>query len=154
MGGEMPHQEQGVARVRLLRFLNVILPLGLGSLIYLGWRTSSLRMFDWVDSLGLAGPVSALRNGLSESMPPLPDWVLYSFPDAAWVYSFTAVNWLIWGTTDSRERSFWLALGVLLAAGSELGQWASLVPGTFDPTDLGLIVLAAPLALFTSRRLS
>jgi hypothetical protein len=150
----VPHQEQDAAGIRLLRFLNVILPLGLGSLIYLGWRTSSLKMFDWVDSLGLTGPVSALREGLSESLPSLPDWVLYSLPDAAWVYSFTAVNWLIWGTTDSRERSFWLALAALLAGGSELGQWASLVPGTFDPTDLSLIVLAAPLALITSRRLS
>lgn len=152
--GEMPRPREDAARILLLRWLNVVLPLGLGSLIYLGWRTSNLKMFAWVDSLGFAGPVSALREVLSGFLPSLPGWVLYSLPDAVWVYSFTAANWLIWGASDSRERWFWLALGVLLGGGLELGQWASLLPGTFDPTDLFLIFLATLLALLTSWRLS
>ncbi len=149
----MLRPKQEIARIRLLRWLNVVLPLGLGSVIYLGWRTSSLKMFAWVDALGLTGLVAGLREGVAAALPSLPDWVLYSLPDAAWVYSLTATNVLIWGVAESKERSFWLALGVLLAGGSELAQWASLIPGTFDPIDLILIVLAALLALTTSRRL-
>jgi len=124
----------------------------LGGFIYLAWRTPSLRMFSWADALQASDSLHGLRQLVLPVKPHLPEWLLFSFPDAAWVYSMTAVYVLIWRPAKSAGGLFWVSLGCLLGAGAELGQLVSLVPGTFDLTDLCLIAAAAPLGYLTTRR--
>ena len=127
--------------------MHIALPLVLGGLIYLSWRSPSLLMFQWANSLRLDGAVAALRTGAAPFEASVPGWVQNSVPDGLWVYAYTAFLGRIW-----RDRSPWLALPAALALGGELGQAVGLVPGVFDVVDVLLMSVAAGAALFASFR--
>jgi hypothetical protein len=109
-------------------------PLGLGGFIYLSWRPTGLLMFDWAEALGLGSVLAAWRGAVAPSGELVPEAVLYSLPDALWVYALTA--WFSRTWPSPRLRGKWLGAGLALGVGGELGQLAGVVPGTFDPVDL------------------
>ena len=133
---------------------HVILPLLVGCFIYVCWRDFDLPMFRWFELVGMGPLVHQLRIFTAPLQVRLPFWFQFSLPDAMWVYALTAFMALVWKGTTSWVRVFWMSMGLLLGAGSELGQLAGVVPGTFDPNDFVLCVFAACLALvFTSERM-
>jgi len=135
--------------------LHVVLPLLVGGLIYACWRDYTLPMFRWFELMGVGPFVQQLRITMTPLQAGLPSWVEYSAPDAMWVYALTAFMALVWKGTNFRVRAIWISAGLLLGAGSELGQLAGFVPGSFDAWDLFLCVLAGVLALvLTSERIS
>lgn len=135
--------------------IHVLLPLVAGGLVYICWRDPNLLMFKWFGALGLEPSIESLRIATSAAQTAVPHWLIYSLPDGLWVYALTALMVLLWRGTDTLPvKMFWLSMGLLLGAGSELGQLAGVLPGAFDPIDL-LVCLVAPAAalLLTSRRL-
>jgi hypothetical protein len=125
----------------------------LGGVIYILWRDPALLMFKWFRVLGLEPLVLQLRLESSAVEPVLPRWILYSVPDGLWVYALTAFMAHAWaGSPSSPFKTFWLSLGLVLGAGSELGQLAHVVPGTFDWTDFLICLAAASLALVWAAR--
>jgi hypothetical protein len=130
---------------------HVILPLLAGGFIYAGWRDPTLPMFRWFEFMGLGPLIRQLRLTTVPLLVKLPYWCPFSLPDAIWVYALTAFMAIIWTETNSRVKVFWLSLGLLLGAGSELGQLVAIVPGTFDIADLSLSLAAAGLALTLTR---
>jgi hypothetical protein len=122
--------------------LHVLLPIALGAAIYVLWRAESLLVFRWIDAAGLRPVVDAVRRTLSGARAWLPDWLLYSLPDALWVYAGVAFYAIVWRGGHPRSRLLWTALPALLALGGELGQLTGAVPGTFCPVDLALCALA------------
>lgn len=123
--------------------VHVVTPLVLGSLIYVLFRHESLLVFDWLERLGVDDHAQALRACCSQWK--LPDWVAYSVPDGLWCWAATAWLWMIW-----KRINCWTLTPLALAWGSEIGQLAHLVPGTFDLADLfsySLGGLAAPILL-------
>ncbi len=135
--------------------VHIVSPLLLGGLIYACWRDQNLPMFRWFDLAGLAPLVEKLRIATAPLLVKLPFWFQFSLPDALWVYALTAFMALIWKGRDSRLKLVWLSMGLLLGAGSELGQLAGLVPGVFDPFDFFFCLCAAALALaFTPKSIS
>ncbi|HKP37945.1 MAG TPA: hypothetical protein VJT71_13895 [Pyrinomonadaceae bacterium] len=143
-----------MTRNRLLFFIvHVLAPITVGGLIYIRWRDSNLVMFQWFRRLGLDAPIAWLRTGAGPVSEGWPFWLVYSLPDGLWVYALTALMILLWRDAVSSARFVWLSLGLLLGAGSELGQLAGIVPGSFDVIDLLVCVFAAAAALaFTSRK--
>ena len=134
--------------------IHVLLPLVVGGLVYVCWRDPNLLMFKWFGALGLEPAIQSLRIGTSAAQTAVPHWAIYSLPDGLWVYALTALMIHLWRDVHSLPLKIaWLSMGMLLGAGSELGQLAGVLPGAFDPMDL-LVCLAAPAAalLFTSRR--
>jgi hypothetical protein len=127
---------------RMSSLLHIFGPLLIGGFIYIGWRSSSLHMFVWLDQLGCTSAVTLLREQVHPFERLMPEWLLYSVPDGAWVWSMTSCFTLIWKQCNSKESTFWILSPILLGIGSELGQWAGLVPGTFDFTDLGVMLFA------------
>jgi hypothetical protein len=124
--------------------LNVLLPIIAGGLIYLCWRDPNLLMFRWISALGLQTVVGHLRLAVSVNPGTLPHWFLYSLPDGLWVYALTAIMVQIWReSVKTWPRLFWISLGLVIGAGSELGQLAGVVPGTFDLFDLCFSIFAA-----------
>jgi len=112
-------------------------------------------MFKWFGALGLEPSIESLRLVTAVAQKAMPHWLIYSLPDGLWVYALTALMILLWRHTDWLSiKIFWLSMGLLLGASSELGQLAGVLPGAFDPIDL-LVCLIAPAAalLLTSRRL-
>lgn len=69
--------------------LHVILPIFIGSMIYILFREKTLLMFDWFSYLKLDFIIDFLRNNFYEYRMYIPKSILFSLPDALWVYSFT-----------------------------------------------------------------
>lgn len=127
--------------------LHVVAPVAVGALIYLLFRSPDLLVFDWAEQVGLAAPLSSVRDFTLPARSVLPSWFVFSVPDGLWVYGLTAAMALIWGGHISVDALPWLASGLVLGGGGELGQMPGLVPGTFDLVDLVMVVGAFVLAL-------
>ena len=124
--------------------LRVVLPLGLGSLIYLAWRSEDLWVFDWVAAAGGAQRVSTLRAAFDPWLPSLPQWLVFSLPDGLWTFAGTSWIAIIWsGKRRSTPALAWIAVIPALAIGGEVGQFCGFVPGRFDLMDLVFILLGA-----------
>lgn len=108
----------------------------LGGLIYILFRTSSLLMFDWYDSLGLLISINNLRLYTSLIIDGIPNWFLYSLPDGLWIFSYISLMLFIWQNSISKKNIIWILIIPFLAIGSEIGQLLGFVSGTFDYIDL------------------
>lgn len=122
----------------------------LGGLIYILFRTCSLKMFAWYEALGLSSLTIALRKLTFSSTHKIPEWVLFSLPDGLWIFSYVSLMLFIWSNTVSFKNLFWILIIPLLAIGSEIGQGLGLIPGTFDLADLLLYIfgMTLPFLLF------
>ena len=69
--------------------LHIILPIFVGSGIYVLFREKTLLMFDWFSYLKLDFIIDFLRNNFYGYRTYIPKSILFSLPDALWVYSFT-----------------------------------------------------------------
>lgn len=140
-------------RIRELS-LNVVLPLAAGGALYAGWRSESLLGWAWAERAGAGAAAHAVRAWLRALGVTWPDVLVYTLPDALWVYALTYSLARLHARSSRRERALVLAIPVLLGPIAELCQLAALVPGTFDPLDLlattGAIVAAHHVAVAAS----
>lgn len=133
-------------------WLHVVLPVAMGAAIYVAWRSPSLNLFRWLDFLGLSSAAFALRALLGGVREFLPRILLFSGPDALWVYALTSAMLLIWrGPTRSIRAWLWISAGFTISFVTELGQALDRFPGTFDSADLVCGFAAALLAIWNLR---
>ncbi|MBE7481908.1 MAG: hypothetical protein HS104_18260 [Polyangiaceae bacterium] len=128
-------------------WLHVLFPLAAGTLVYLLARPAGLRVFGWVEAVGLAESLNRARDASHSVVAALPALVRFSLPNALWVYSFAWLLSALWDHRATRQSLPWLLIAPVLGLGWELGQLAGTVPGTFDPLDLALTFVASLLAL-------
>lgn len=69
--------------------LHITLPIFVGSMIYILFREKNLLMFDWFSYIGLDFIIDFLRNNFYKYRVYIQKSILFSLPDALWVYSFT-----------------------------------------------------------------
>ena len=69
--------------------LHIALPIFVGSMIYILFREKELLMFNWFNYLKLNFIIDFWRNNFYEYRIYIPKSILFSLPDALWVYSFT-----------------------------------------------------------------
>ena len=69
--------------------LHIALPIFVGSMIYILFREKELLMFNWFNYLKLNFIIDFLRNNFYEYRIYIPKSILFSLPDALWVYFFT-----------------------------------------------------------------
>lgn len=132
--------------------VHVVAPIVIGGLIYLIWRSDSLLMFKWCDSCGIYAAITFLRHHANWIRPHLPNWFIYSLPDATWVYAATCSLRLIWRHTSCAESFLWCAVPGFFCVGGEIGQLIGFVPGTFCLCDLILCLSAIVAALLITRK--
>lgn len=130
--------------------LCVIFPLTSGGLIYILFRKDSLKMFSWFHKIGLSELISSARVFAPSFVPP--DWVIYSLPDALWLFSFTSLILLLWENKLTLNAILWVAATTVIGIFSEIGQALKLVPGTFDSLDLLLLLLASTISFIITFR--
>lgn len=109
-----------------------VLPVCIGGLIYVGWRTETLAVFSWLHAIGVDS--TAFRS--VANAVELPRTLLYCLPGGLWAYSFSWSLAMLWGDSESKVRKLWLAVPWIAAVSSELGQLVQVLPGTFDLLDL------------------
>lgn len=122
-----------------------------GGLIYILFRTSSLKMFVWYETIGLSSLTIALRKLTFPFAYKIAEWILFSLPDGLWIFSYVSLMLCIWNNTVSLNNFFWILIIPFLAIGSEIGQGLGFIPGTFDVADLLLYILGMtfPFLFFT-----
>jgi len=123
------------------------LSLLIGCTLYLSFRPTSLIMFHWAKAVGLMPAVLYLRGTFAFAFQYLPSWVVYSMPFALYVLSYMLLVKTIWWRSRSISYQAWLWLLPFLSLISEIGQWAKVVPGTFDVMDVGTVLAVVCSAL-------
>jgi len=124
---------------------HVVLPVSVGAVVYLAFRDRDLLVFRLATALGWTQAVDTLRNAATNLRPS--GFLLFSLPDALWVYGATSWMLLIWRTSSAVFSVPWIYAGAALALGGEVGQAAGVVPGTFDVADIAACVGAAVISL-------
>src|SRR5262249_40613907 len=125
----------------------VVVPLLVGALVYVAWRTTDVRLVTWLPS----SLVLTLRTSIGKL--PLPGFLLGSAPDLAWGWAFGAAMGLVWRDRPlAKAKASWLGAASLVAAWAEVGQLWQLPPGRFDPIDLASIVLGYAIGAFLTSR--
>lgn len=118
-----------------LSLIHVILPLVIGGLIYVCFRSLSLRLFDWFEIIGLNSFLLSIRNLTYSFKTDLPLWVYFSLPDGLWVYSFSSALIIFWDN-DFKKFKLWSLIPLVLSVLIEILQVFDFFPGTFDFIDL------------------
>jgi len=122
-----------------------LLALFLGGIIYVLWRQDSLIMFRWFDALHLRAQVHSIRIYAEPYAAVLPRWVIFSLPQALWLFSGVLLLSSIWGNDTHNGMQLWLVILLTMAFGIECLQYLHWVPGTFDEVDVGLLIAGCAL---------
>ena len=116
-------------------FIHVAIPLIFGGLIYISFRSVSLRMFNWFKLIEIEFFTSSIRDFMYPLKNHIPSWFYFSLPDALWVYSFSSALLILW--KDQFENGiYWLLIPLISGSIIEIAQGLKLFPGTFDILDL------------------
>lgn len=116
----------------LIAFALVLLLIG--GILYLAFRSMSLRMFGWCEYIGIMDYINELRILCAGTHPS--QFVLYNLPDLLWIVSYLLfVNALI-PKTDRKLYLFWVLLMPILAILHEIMQALGILTGSFDLVDL------------------
>lgn len=132
-------------------FFGSFLTLLCGGLIYVLFRTATLKMFAWYETIGLGGLTNGMRKLTFQFANELPEWILFSLPDGLWIFSYVCLMLAIWQNSVSLKNALWILIIPILAIGSEIGQLFGLIVGTFDLTDLLFYIfgMTLPFIIFT-----
>ncbi len=127
--------------MKKLIFIHVAIPLIFGGLIYISFRSLSLRMFNWFKLIEIYPITSLIRNIIHPFKSAFPPWFYFSLPDALWVYSFSSALLILWKDCFQKGK-FMLFIPLIFGSIVEIAQGLKLFPGTFDSLDLIFTFLA------------
>lgn len=116
-------------------FIHILLPLFFGGLIYILFRSTNLRMFEWFNFIGLEDIIFKSRAFFSIFKKYLPNWFYFSLPDALWIYSFNSAIITYWNNKKDKLK-IWIVIPFTFGIIIEIFQCFKLFPGTFDYLDL------------------
>ena len=120
----------------------------IGGLIYLLFRVETLKMFEWLNSLGILNSLHNLRAQVNPIFGDLPGWFLFSLPDGLWIFSYISLMLYVWNNTISKHSVFWIFIVPVLTLMFEIGQLFNIVPGTFDIIDIVFYIIGILLLIY------
>ncbi len=123
-----------------MTIVHCLIPLLIGGLLYILFRSTTLRMFDWFSFVGIDKIIHSARTFVLDFKNSIPNWIYYSLPDGLWVYSFTSAILIFWNN-DSKKSTLWLLVPFITGVLIEIFQGFKLFPGTFDILDLTFSIL-------------
>lgn len=107
-----------------------------GGLIYFLWRPTELLFFNLFNVFGLETWLDTIRSNYFDIGIKLPDWFVFSFPNALWAFSYSLLISTIWSRSKSLIRYFWIASIPILVLGFEILQYFNVIRGTFCIQDI------------------
>jgi hypothetical protein len=120
--------------------IHCLTPMLLGGLLYVLFRSTNLRMFNWFTFFGLENLIQYARINVLQIKNYMPSWVYFSLPDGLWVYSFTS-SILIYWNNEWQKAKIWLLIPFIGGCLIEILQRFDLFSGTFDILDLTFSIL-------------
>ena len=146
------HKSRKFINLRRNLFFISFLTLLCGTLIYLLFRVSTLKVFSWLNFLGIDFISSDLRKNSINFAQKIPEWFIFSLPDGIWIFSYVVLMISIWNFEVNKQSLFWLIIIPFIAIFSEIFQIFGLVSGTFDIIDLSFYLLGFILPFIIFRR--
>jgi len=128
-------------KTRSLVLLFIFMLLTGGVLIYSVTRSESIYLNQWLAHIA-NGKVNLFLQGLFQNAQ-IPQWIIYSLPDALWMLALTLVMLLIWDFRLHKKSIPWIASAIVAGILFEIAQGFHIVRGTFDIVDLMFILVAA-----------
>lgn len=119
--------------IKRLKIILYFIPLILGGLIYIIFRTETLIMFQWFRYINISDEIRLIKS--YRTTYSFPNWFIYSLPDGLWIFSYTAISLKIWKHLITRQNIFWVFSIPIIAISSEFLQLFKIIPGTFDFLD-------------------
>lgn len=112
------------------------LPLFLGGMIYVIFRTDSLNMFGWFEQLHISDLVYKIRNSVHFSHSELNKTIINTAPGGFWTFSYSAFLLFIWKLEINSKNIFYFIFIPVMAIISEFFQLTCVISGTFDYSDI------------------
>lgn len=120
----------------LYLLFKAFLPLLIGGIIYVIFRTDSLLMFKWIEQLNLKGTVMSVRDIAGLYNTENYKIIIHTLPGGLWVYSYIAFLLIIWENEINSNNIIYFILVPAAAVLSEFLQLAGIIRGTFDILDI------------------
>src|ERR1700750_1456974 len=127
------------------KILILLLPVILGGIIYIAFRSDQLLLFNWLSSIDGVRKLNNYGNTIL-----VFHWFKYSLPDGLWLYSYTSLMLEIWRYRINEQSLFWIFSLPFIALSSEFLQLFKVIPGTFDFLDLIFYSLGIVLPFYKS----
>ena len=124
------------------KIMMAFIPLILGGIIYAIYRTENLKMFKWFKELGIYNEIKKIRDNDGVKTIKMPEWIIYSLPDALWLLSLNFTILIFWKFKINKHSIIWIILTTIIGLYSEIGQYLKIIPGTFDNKDLISLIIA------------
>lgn len=121
----------------IIFFFNIIVPLILGTIIYILFRTESTYIFTFLKLIRIDNLV---KNNIRQNFYILNNktlyFIIFNMPNLLWTYALTSLLNIIW---IKKSLSYYLILSILfvfIIIFPELLQKINFFPGQFDLMDL------------------
>jgi hypothetical protein len=126
----------------------------LGGLIYILFRSNKLYVNKWLLNHTLGFELQSIRTYTLSIRDYLPEWLIYSLPDALWMLSLSTLTHNIWKDESKKNRIIWSLIPLMIAVSWEVAQGLKLIKGTFDWIDIlfyGLVTITIIFNLKTTK---
>lgn len=138
--------------MRKLIFLSIV-SIVFGGIIYTGFRSSSIILFNWIEYIGLINLVENLRIFTLEYKDSLPLWFLYSLPDGLWMFSYSCIVLVIWKMEVTKHSLLCILSLLMFSIIFEILQYYQYVNGTFDIIDIIFFIFGGLLPLYINQKI-
>jgi hypothetical protein len=138
-------------RISLLLSISALL---LGGTIYISFYSSQPVFFGWIRAAGLENWLVQTRQHSLAASPKLPQWVIYSLPDALWSFAYSVLITGIWIRNKSGLKYFWMSTIPVLVIGFELLQYGGIVKGTFSFLDIAFEISGILVGIYTGIKIT
>ena len=126
----------------------------LGGTIYILFYTSQPVFFSWIRAAGLSNWLSLTRQYSLTASSHLPQWIIYSLPDALWAFAYAVLITGLWIQSNSGVKYFWMSTIPVLVIGLELLQYTGLVKGTFSFQDIAFEISGLLIGIYTATKIT
>ena len=134
------------------QLIGSMIALLIGTSIYILFRSRRLVIFQWMHSLGIRDDfISDIRKPFENIFLELPAWSIYSLPDGLWVFSFVSCALYIWQNSITLKSGIWIFSIPSMAIFTEIGQYLTFIPGTYDSMDVIFYVIGTVVPFLLSK---
>ena len=128
-----------------------IVSIVIGGMIYILWRRDNLLMFSWFKTMGIINQIECMRYYASIYYSIIPSWVYYSLPNALWLFGGMLCFFSIW-EKHCYEQYIWIGIFIIIAMGAEFGQLIGIIPGTWQNSDMLLMIISIVSAIILNNK--